>query len=539
MENFLRLFDKALLFVYHCFDRLVINGYLIGLFRPEQVSYFFRNVAGVPCITKEVLSRRTADYVHWVEAYARKHRVEIQWAEKKVRKEDFVKPFLLRMQRSGKTGVYFIFMSMEQGWTFRSFVPKFPVPDPDFRFLRRQRSRYKHFYFYILDPILGPMVMRAATFLPFAVTFYLNGHSFIEGELKRRGLRFRKSDNAFLSVSDPQSLQEAADDFTPEVIRKQLEHWSLVLGPKFSRPERRAMNLERSYAVSQVEYCRNFIFRNHFPIHKIFERSCELGMLSLTADKIAQIFGTRVTRQLKGKLQSILGKTDHGHHVLRAYLKNSFVKQYEKFSTFLRHEVCSNNLADLHLKKGLDHLLAVRQRFSGILDRFAAHHAQGLNAHVDFPLFQRMAMTVTVGNTRIPGIKIQDTRMMRLFEVLLHASTTLAGITTKDIHQRVIETFGLNPKSYSLNQLRYDLRKMRAHGLLERVGKHYAYRLTDKGVKAAWMFVLFHRRICGPLANSLFNRRPDPALKPNGKLEAAYHKADEAIEKIIALVQAA
>lgn len=539
MEIFLRLFNKVLVFVYHCFDRIVINGYLIGLLRPEQVSYLFRNVVGVSCVTKEVLSKRTTDFVRWVEAYAHNQGIEIRWAEKGVRKEDFVNPFLLRMQRSGKTGVYFIFMSMEQGWTFRSFVPKFPVSDPDFRFLRRQRSRYKHFYFYILDPLLGPMVMRVATFLPFVATFYLNGHSFIEGELKRRGFRFRKSDNAFLSVSDTKTLQEVADAFTPEVIRERLEHWSLVLGPKFSKRERRAMNLERSYAVSQVEYCRNFIFRNHFPIHKIFERSCELGMLSLTADKIAHVFGTRVTRHLKGKLQTNLGKTDHGHHVLRAYLKNSFVKQYEKFSTFLRHEVCSNNLTDLHLKKGLNHLIAVRQRFTEILDRFADQHAQGLNAHVDFPLFQRMAKPVTVGNTRIPGIKIQDTRMMRLFEVLLHASTVLRGLTTKDIHQRVLETFRLDSKSYSLNQLRYDLRKMRAHGLMERVGKRYAYRLTEKGVKAAWMFVFFHQRVCGPLANSLFHHRPNPALKPNGKLEAAYHKADKAIEKIIALVQAA
>ncbi len=539
MEIFLRLFNKVLVFVYHCFDRIVINGYLIGLSRPEQVSYFFRNVVGISCIIKDVFSKRTKEYVRWVEAHAHKQRIKIQWAEKGVRKEDFVRPFLLRMQRSGKTGVYFIFMSMEQGWTFRSFIPKFPVSDPDFRFLRRQRSRYKHFYFYILDPVLGPMVMRVATFLPFAVTFYLNGHSFIEGELKRRGIRFRKSDNAFLSVSDPQALQDAADAFTPDVIRKQIDLWALVLGPKFSRRERKAMNLERSYAVSQVEYCRNFIFRNHFPIHKIFERSCELGMLSLTADKIAHIFGSRVTRHLKGKLQTDLGKTDHGHHVLRAYLKNSFVKQYEKFSTFLRHEVCSNNLVDLHLKKGLDHLIAVRQRFTEILDRFAANHAQGLNAHVDFPLFQRIALPVTVGNTRIPGIKIQNTRMIRLFEVLLHASATLAGLTTKDIHQRVLETFRLDSKSYSLNQLRYDLRKMRAHGLLERVGKHYAYRLTEKGVKAAWMFVFFHKRICGPLANSLFHRRPDPTMKPNGKLEAAYCKADKAIEKIIGMVLAA
>ena len=39
------------------------------------------------------------------------------------------------------------------------------------------------------------------------------------------------------------------------------------------------------------------------------------------------------------------------------------MKQYEKFSTFLRNEICSNNLSDFRLKKGLEHLAAVREKF--------------------------------------------------------------------------------------------------------------------------------------------------------------------------------
>ena len=36
MEPFEKLFGDLLVFVYHCFDRIVINGYLSGLSRPEQ-----------------------------------------------------------------------------------------------------------------------------------------------------------------------------------------------------------------------------------------------------------------------------------------------------------------------------------------------------------------------------------------------------------------------------------------------------------------------------------------------------------------------
>ena len=62
MELFSQLFGDLLAFVYHCFDRIVIYGYLSGLSRPEQVVHFFRQVVGVPVVSKEVLSQRTADY---------------------------------------------------------------------------------------------------------------------------------------------------------------------------------------------------------------------------------------------------------------------------------------------------------------------------------------------------------------------------------------------------------------------------------------------------------------------------------------------
>ena len=65
----------------------LIHGCLRNLSRPEQVVHFFHNVAGVPAVSKEVLSRRTADYQNWVEAFARNHGLPIEWAEKGVRKK--------------------------------------------------------------------------------------------------------------------------------------------------------------------------------------------------------------------------------------------------------------------------------------------------------------------------------------------------------------------------------------------------------------------------------------------------------------------
>ncbi len=173
-------------------------------------------------------------------------------------------------------------------------MPKYPTKNANYRILARQRSRFTHYYFYIR----GPMAMRVASFLPFQTTYYLNGHSFIEQELNRAQIGFRKADNAFLAVDDVAALQAAADRLSPEIIRKRLDYWTLSLGPKFSAKEHTRLNLSRFYAITRIEYCRNFIFKRHFPIHKLFERSCELGLWRLSGDKIAAIFGTRANRRM-------------------------------------------------------------------------------------------------------------------------------------------------------------------------------------------------------------------------------------------------
>jgi hypothetical protein len=74
---------------------------------------------------------------------------------------------------------------------------------------------------------------------------------------------------------------------------------------------------------------------------------------------------------------------------------------------------------------------------------------------------KRIALPIIVGSVRYPGIKIHDTRIIRLLEVLLHGSNTLGGSTAKQIHEAVLAAFQLPPKSYSLNQLRYDLPKLK------------------------------------------------------------------------------
>ena len=176
METFTKLFGSLLAFVYHCFDRIVIQGYLPFLTRPAHIVHFFRDVHGIYPITKQALAKRTKEYQGWVEAFARNHRIPIQWPDpnmkkKDIKKEDFVRPYGLAMERRKRFGVYFIFKSLEQGPTFLSVLPRFPTDDPDYRILKRNRSRYTHYYFYIRDEILGHMALCVGSFLPFQTTY--------------------------------------------------------------------------------------------------------------------------------------------------------------------------------------------------------------------------------------------------------------------------------------------------------------------------------------------------------------------------------
>ena len=150
METFAKLFGSLLALVYHCVDRIGILGHVPLLTRPENIVYFFRHVHRLNTISKEVLRQRTDDYHRWVEAFAQKRQIPMEWAEKGVR-EDYVRPHLRRIERRNQFGVYFILKSMELGPSFRSAVPRFPVDDPPYRILARQRSRYTHYYFYIRD----------------------------------------------------------------------------------------------------------------------------------------------------------------------------------------------------------------------------------------------------------------------------------------------------------------------------------------------------------------------------------------------------
>jgi len=80
----------------------------------------------------------------------------------------------------GTEGIACVLTSMEQGRTFVSYTPRFRPPsgDANYRLIKACRKQFLHYYFDALDPVRGPMSVRVASYFPFNVTLYFNGHSF-------------------------------------------------------------------------------------------------------------------------------------------------------------------------------------------------------------------------------------------------------------------------------------------------------------------------------------------------------------------------
>ena len=540
MDQLLALLGQAVQFAYTCWDRIVLNGYIERLQRPENLVYFFHNVVGIACIEPAVLEQRTNAYKAWVRRVTDELGIPVLAAPpappKGVHKEDFVQPFYRRLKES--EGVACVLTSMEQGRTFVSYTPRWTPAsgDGNYRLIKACRKRFLHYYWYVLDPIMGPMSIRVASYFPFNVTCYLNGHSFVAQELMRAGVGFRKADNAFLGVADVAALQAAADRLSAALLQRRCAYWVRRLVPTFSPAERAALAPGYRYSMAQMELATDLVFKRSAPLKALFQRACELGVLVGGAERTTHLFGRRINRRYQGKLQTVLDQREAGHPVLRWYYETSFAKQYTRGDRhgdrILRNETCSNDTRHFGVGRRLQNLPLLREKLAATNERCLALQAELLASTVDTGQLAALAQPTVVGQRRIPGLKLHDDRVMRVLETLLHPAAFAPDWTTRELHTRILARHQLAEADYRLSQLRYDLGKLRAKGLVERVGKSRRYRLTPLGLKLGVLLVKLRMRLLGPLATLVTTpstRRPPLHHNP---VDAAFRDVDTALDHL-------
>jgi DNA-binding transcriptional ArsR family regulator len=113
--------------------------------------------------------------------------------------------------------------------------------------------------------------------------------------------------------------------------------------------------------------------------------------------------------------------------------------------------------------------------------------------------------TITASGKRIPGLKLDHPRQLALMHALVRFAHVAAGgtFTTKELHPTVAETLNCSTEDYKLSSLRYELSKLRAKGLVEKIPKSRRYRLLQDGYRLSVVFLKLFEKIYAPLASGL------------------------------------
>lgn len=527
MENFFRLFLDKLKFSYASFDRIVLNGYIMHFHQATNLCYYFKEILGNRFVNKKLLFSVTEKYKQKIEILAMSLGLSCEYIDNNIRKDEFVKNDRERFEKKDKFGLYYIFKTKENESTYRVVRPNRKDYDEE-NYLSKTRKPYTQYYFYIHDETLGNMCIRIASYLPFKVTIYLNGHSYIERYFKNKPGKktiYKKRENAFLNIKDVDLLFEAKDNFTPQLIEERVNHWLTIVGPELEKQP-----LAYSYFIDQIEFARNFIFKSHFFIRELFNRSCELSMQLISTDHIRQIFKSKANDK---HINKSIKRLDDGYYVFKAWFKRCSIKQYRKFSNFLRFELTCNHLPDMKLKKALKHLPEFEMKAEEVIDRYSETEALMLNCHADVDYFTKHSCPVMLGQTKIPALHVYQVRINRLLEVFLHDNRAIGQWKSMELRSRVTTEYELYENSYSRNQVIYDLRKLRAHGIVEKIKHRNCYRLTSYGVKVALSFTLMRKRIYGPMQYSLFHYQTDNQMLTESRLEHLYRKLDSDLNEIV------
>jgi hypothetical protein len=176
----------------------------------------------------------------------------------------------------------------------------------------------------------------------------------------------------------------------------------------------------------------------------------------------------------------------------------------------------------------------LREKLAATNERCLAEQAELMASAVDTGQFAALAAPVIIGQRRVPGLKVHDDRVIRVLETLLHPGGFIRDWTSRELHTRVVARHRLASDVYRLSQLRYDLSKLRAKGLVERIGKSRSYCLTPIGLKLGVLLVKLRMRLLGPLASLIRQPYTSGAPRPSNSVDTAYREVDTALDHLSA-----
>jgi hypothetical protein len=534
MNAFVEHHKDSIRFGYRCFDRILLNGLIQPFQQPERVIGFFNSYRNQYPVSRDVLHEIASQFQNWIVNRSQKWDAPILETPEG-RRDEFVDHYFRRAQPDQ---VVAILKAREPARIMIAIGNK-----KENRWHLQIAQRWVIQYnFYVNDKQWGRMFVRVCPYLPFSARVCLNQHHWLANRMRQEGIDFRQCSNAFVKCSNPERLQQLSDSLTSKDLLTCGQKWLAYFTPFFRESERRQAGCQHRLFFAQVEYCDNLLFSRRTALDQMGERLLDANRTIGQPNKITVIFGRKVTRQYRGKLQTVIEDINLPNPVIRSHYGNGFIKQYVRDHLMLRTEAATNNVNDYGVKKAVENLPKLRERLASINDNYLNIQQDILETFVDRgQLRQLAAATILPNGKRIPGLKLDHPRQLALMHALVRFANIAAGntFTTSELHVPTAEALGCSQSEYTLSSLRYDLSKLRAKGLVEKIPRSRRYRLLPQGYSICLLFLKLFERIYAPLTAGLLRPfSPDAKMHEprRSQFDRLYARVISSLDKLLKAV---
>lgn len=519
---------------YRCFDRLLLNGLIQPFQQPERVVGFFSFYRQQFPVSRKVLTDIADQFSNWVKNRSEKWSAPILDAPDG-RRDDFVEPYF---KRAKPDQVVAILKAREPA----RIMTAIGTPKENRWHLQMAQRWVVQYNFYVNDARWGKMFVRLCPYFPFSARVCLNQHHWLANRMREENISFDKSSNAFLKCGNFDRLQELADSLTARDLLTCGQKWLTAFTPFFNERERKQAGCQHRLFFAQVEYCDNLIFHRRAALDALGERLLDANRTIGQPDKITVIFGRKITSRHQGKLQTEIEDMHLPNPVIRSHYGNGFIKQYVRDHLILRTEAATNNVNDYGVNKAVENLPQLREKLSAINDNYQNIQQDILETFIDRGQLRNLAEpTILPNGKRVPGLKLDHPRQLALMHAIVRFAHVAAGatFTTKEVYPYVVEALGCPASNYTLASLRYDLSKLRAKALIEKLPHSRKYRIPERGYTICLVFLKLFERVYAPLTAGLLSPIPgDRKLQyqRRSQLDRLYQRVVDDLDKLMEAV---
>ena len=420
-------------------------------------------------------------------------------------------------------GVLFIGKAQEKTPVFRTERRRNEETGATYPWLVRSTAMVNHFYVYCVDRDFGPFFLKFSTYFPYNAKLCLNGHEYAKCQLKQKGIGFEALDNGVLRCDAPKRLQAICDGLSADKIDALLRKWLRKLPHPFTAGDRKA-GYRYDISILQAEFSLTQVLDRPVTGRVFFEEVIRENLDIGRPGQVQLIFDRRVNKRTPGRFRSRV-ITDGVVPSLHVDYKNTRIKQYHKEGRALRTETTINNTRDFGVGKRLKNLPALRQIGFQANRRLLDVQKISHDCSIGEDAFRQVVQPIEVDGQRASALRFGDPRVQALFAVLTVFSLQLRGFTNQEMRLLLAQLLGLDPTNYPAGRMTYDLRRLRLHGIIERIPRSHRYQLTPAGLRIALFFSRTYARLLRPVLADIMAQAP-----PRSPVRAAFDRLQATID---------